>query len=116
MQGKKLLLPAAFEDLVLNGAFDEIFKFKGFDLRTGKVLHHPHRGFVVQVTGDSPATLWTRNALERSGYNVTTEQCDVRVTLIEGEGAQKWRVKKNETVEETSSLENLLDFLNKRLQ
>src|SRR5688500_241523 len=25
------------EDLVLNGAFDSIFKFKGFDLRTGKV-------------------------------------------------------------------------------
>ena len=31
------------EDLVLNGSFDEIFRFKGFDLKSGKIIHPSFR-------------------------------------------------------------------------
>lgn len=61
------------EDLVLSGVFDEIFQFKGFDLKTGKVFHEEHRQVAVQLHGEGHAFLWTKNALERSGYTIDTE-------------------------------------------
>ena len=58
------------EDLVLDGSIDEVFRFKGFDLKTGKVQHEPHRNTKVKLLGDGPALLWTKNALERNGFEV----------------------------------------------
>lgn len=68
------------EDLVLNGAFDDVFRFKGFDLKTGKVQHEAYRKRAVFLTGDGPEYLWTKNALEREGYLVG-EKSDVIVTV-----------------------------------
>jgi iron complex transport system ATP-binding protein len=59
------------EDLVLNGSFDETFKFKGFDLKTGKVQHAAFKTFSVQLKGVGYPFLWTKNALERSGFTVS---------------------------------------------
>lgn len=56
------------EDLVLDGSFDDVFQFKGFDLKTGKVHHKPFRNISVTLTGDGHDYLWTKNALERAGY------------------------------------------------
>jgi iron complex transport system ATP-binding protein len=67
--GKKILTGIP-EDLVLDGSFDDVFQFKGFDLKTGKVAHHAWRNKSVALIGDGPAYLWTKNALERSGYQV----------------------------------------------
>lgn len=61
------------EDLVLNGTFDDIFELKGFDLKTGKVTHESHRNKVVRIVGAGHEYLWTRNALERNGFEVTTD-------------------------------------------
>src|SRR5690606_39709849 len=61
------------EDLVLTGAFDDIFRFKGFDLKSGKMQHKPYRNVVVSIQGEGPVYLWTRNALERNGYVVSAE-------------------------------------------
>lgn len=58
------------EDLVLNGSFDEIFQFKGFDLKTGRVFHEAHRNVAVTLVGEGYEYLWTKNALERSGFVV----------------------------------------------
>lgn len=58
------------EDLVLDGTFDRIFQFKGFDLRTGRIQHPVHRGTPVYLTGDGHTYRWTRNALERAGFDV----------------------------------------------
>jgi len=58
------------EDLVLDGTFDKVFQFKGFDLRTGKVKHTPFRNVKIQLVGEGPTYLWTKNALERNGYEV----------------------------------------------
>lgn len=59
------------EDLVLNGSFDEIFQFKGFDLKTGKVSHEAWRKKSVNLIGEGYEYLWTKNALERSGFSVS---------------------------------------------
>ncbi|MBX2961792.1 MAG: ABC transporter ATP-binding protein [Cyclobacteriaceae bacterium] len=74
------------EDLVLNGTFDEIFQFKGFDLKTGKVSHSAWRNTVIALSGDGHAYLWTKNALERNGY-VLDENKGLPVSIFSsGEG------------------------------
>ncbi|MCX7638257.1 MAG: ABC transporter ATP-binding protein [Cyclobacteriaceae bacterium] len=69
----KDILSGIPEDLVLSGVFDEIFRFKGFDLKSGKVEHAPWRDVTVALTGEGAAKLWTMNALERNGYRVSDE-------------------------------------------
>lgn len=110
------LLNGLPEDLVLKGAFDEIFQFKGFDLKTGKVLHHAYRGVTLRVLGDGSAYLWTRNALERNGFNVTDEQAGITVSVLSPPGGIQWHVKKDNFEQRTDSLENLLETLHNRLQ
>jgi iron complex transport system ATP-binding protein len=84
------ILTATPEDLVLQGTFDEIFKLKGFDLRSGKVQHVPSRSYKVAVEGEQSAALWTRNALARCGYIVVASGGDVTVTLHENDGKLTW--------------------------
>jgi iron complex transport system ATP-binding protein len=59
------------EDLVLNGDFDRVFQFKGFDLKTGKIHHTAHRNIAIRLAGEGHALLWTKNALERNGYHIS---------------------------------------------
>jgi iron complex transport system ATP-binding protein len=59
------------EDLVLDGSFDDVFKFKGFDLKTGRVEHVAFRNKTVGLHGSGPELLWTKNALERNGFEVS---------------------------------------------
>jgi iron complex transport system ATP-binding protein len=58
------------EDLVLDGSFDEVFQFKGFDLKSGRVEHKAFRNKTIQLHGKGPEYLWTKNALERNGFTV----------------------------------------------
>jgi iron complex transport system ATP-binding protein len=98
------------EDLVLNGSFDRIFEFKGFDLKTGRVHHHPFRKLTVQLTGSGPEYLWTKNALERNGFGITDEEQEISI-LVQQELSLKWVVKKNNVQREFSSLENVMKLL-----
>lgn len=69
------------EDLVLNGSFDEVFQFKGFDLKTGRMMHTPYRNISIRLEGSGYEYLWTKNALERNGYEIKdTGSVSVQVT------------------------------------
>ncbi|HNP18184.1 MAG TPA: ABC transporter ATP-binding protein [Fulvivirga sp.] len=57
------------EDLVLNGKIDAVFELKGFDLRTGRLEKKVGKG-KVSLSGEGHAYLWTKNALERNGFEV----------------------------------------------
>jgi iron complex transport system ATP-binding protein len=59
------------EDLVLDGSFDGVFQFKGYDLKTGKVEHEAFRKVSVRINGEGPIYLWTKNAVERNGFVVS---------------------------------------------
>lgn len=96
------------EDLVLNGAFDNIFRFKGFDLKTGKMQHKPFRNIVVTLLGEGPVYLWTRNALERNGYLVTPEPSTVAVTA---HNQNNWTVKAEDTELQAGTISELLNAL-----
>ncbi len=99
------------EDLVLTGAFDEVFQFKGFDLKTGKVTHEPYRKISVAVQGEGPVYLWTKNALERNGYNIAGN-ADLIVTLS-GAGQLEWKVKLPQSNLSVNSIRQLLIELEK---
>jgi iron complex transport system ATP-binding protein len=96
------------EDLVLNGSFDSVFMFKGFDLRTGKMQHEPYRNTPVTLSGKGHVYLWTRNALERCGYEVTTDKQRIG---IEAHDAVSWTLRSGGAVREVSTINELLSFL-----
>jgi iron complex transport system ATP-binding protein len=98
------------EDLVLNNAFDETFKFKGFDLKTGKVQHAPFKQVAVHLTGHDHVFLWTKNALERNGYSVVTEPASFEIQIRNAGTDIQWILNNEQTF---SSVSGLIIFLEK---
>jgi iron complex transport system ATP-binding protein len=94
------------EDLVLSGVFDEIFQFKGFDLKTGRVEHEAWRGITVGLEGEGPEYLWTKNALERNGFLVQTH-AKIIIKVVTQSNQVSWSI--NE--QSFSSLKNLMEEL-----
>ena len=88
----KSILTGIPEDLVLSGVFDEIFRFKGFDLRTGKVQHEIRHSIIIKVSGEGHEQLWTRNALERNGFAIGDEQATHTVQVRNLDGKTQWLV------------------------
>ena len=78
------------EDLVLDGALDDVFQFKGFDLKTGKINHEPHKGMAIALVGSGHELLWTKNALERNGFEVS-ENGNIKI-VIENDKSLVWRI------------------------
>ncbi len=99
------------EDLVLNGSFDDTFEFKGFDLKSGKVLQNAHRNISVQLAGEGPAFLWTKNALERNGYDVTSAPREISVSILQDSSGVKWKLSKGNISELADSIEKLMKLL-----
>lgn len=98
------------EDLVLNGTFDEVFSFKGFDLKTGKVQQEPWRRQAIRLDGAGYGYLWTKNALERSGYSVTDE---AKIFVSVDGDPLTWSLHANNAVSTFSSLSDTLQALEK---
>lgn len=94
------------EDLVLSGVFDEIFQFKGFDLKTGRVEHEPWRGITVGLKGDGYEYLWTKNALERNGFQVQSNST-ITIKIIPSTKQLSWCIND----QSFNSLEKLIEQL-----
>jgi iron complex transport system ATP-binding protein len=77
------------EDLVLDGSFDEVFQFKGFDLKTGKIEHPVTKSKSVHLTGTGYEYLWTKNALERNGFDVI-DGGELTIQTISENGKTYW--------------------------
>jgi iron complex transport system ATP-binding protein len=107
----KSIITGIPEDLVLDGSFDRIFEFKGFDLKTGKVYHEAYTGKTIQLTGEGPGYLWTKNALERSGCEVSEEVRAVRVKILQRDGSYYWKIEKDGRDHEAQSLVEVLKFI-----
>lgn len=107
----KNILSGMPEDLVLDGSFDSIFQFKGFDLKTGKVQHQPDKGILVSVEGEGPEFLWTKNALERNGFEVTEKRSSRHVSLVQNKGSLNWLLSTPAGESQVSSLQELIKNL-----
>ena len=99
------------EDLVLNGSFDQTFKFKGYDLRSGKVFHEAYRNKSVQLRGEGYHFLWTKNALERTGFTVTQEESDLSVIIEIEETKPRWTLQKNNRLYHVNSIAALIKHI-----
>jgi iron complex transport system ATP-binding protein len=62
------------EDLILSGAFEAAFHAEGvsFDPRTGAFRVNSQAHGYITVIGEGLPVLWTRRALERAGYAITS--------------------------------------------
>jgi len=98
------------EDLVLDGSFDQVFQFKGFDLKTGKMHHKPYRNMSVNLTGEGHEYLWTKNALERAGYQLE-KKSPIDIIINPVAGGLTWRINSAGINKEFNSLASLLDSL-----
>ncbi len=91
------------EDLVLNGKIDAVFELKGFDLRTGRLEKKVGKGN-VGLSGEGHAYLWTKNALERNGFEVLN---DSEIQIIIYSDPLRWQIK-NKGMHTVHTLENLI--------
>jgi iron complex transport system ATP-binding protein len=98
------------EDLVLDGSFDQVFQFKGFDLKTGKVHHTPYRNLSVNLIGEGHEYLWTKNALERAGYEVG-KNSSITIDVNTTENSTSWMLTSENAKTTFSSLAELLNTL-----
>lgn len=74
------------EDLVLSGTFAAAFAREGlaFDPTTGTFRLHEAQGPAVRVVGEGAALFWTRRALERAGYALTTSPAAPGQVVVSG--------------------------------
>jgi len=105
----KKILTGIPEDLVLNGSFDNVFGFKGYDLKTGTVEHVPHLNRKLSLTGNGPLYHWTKRALERAGYQIVTDS-DCTVLAIENEKPY-WIIKLAQRETQANTLREVLGIL-----
>jgi iron complex transport system ATP-binding protein len=99
------------EDLVLNGSFDAIFQFKGFDLRSGKVQFEKTGDIIIGLRGDGHEYLWTKNALERHGFIVSDNQT-LNLHLQKKHGVLQWVLDQSGKVTTYSNLYDVINELN----
>lgn len=109
---ERKILEGIPEDLVLDGTFDEVFRFKGFDLKSGKVSQEPYRKKALQLEGQGHEYLWTKNALERTGYEIKASSV-IKIKVIQKDNAITWNLSNPNTAIDFASLSGLLDFLKK---
>lgn len=102
------------EDLVLSGALDRVMgsQLAPFDLHSGtfKITPHANHTHLVALQGSGIAALWTKRALERTGYRIQP----LASLTVEVVSPQKWYIIQNgETVAQVDSVSSLLQELNR---
>jgi iron complex transport system ATP-binding protein len=102
------------EDLVLNGSFDRVFQFKGFDLKSGKIQHEVYQKKVIHIEGAGADYLWTKNAFERMGYHVihsdvSTIHDELYVRVEVEETRPRWILKKQNRLYNLGSIAELIE-------
>ncbi len=112
------------EDLVLNGAFEAAFRGEGveFDLLTGSFRVSRPVTTSVRLIGNGAAALWTARALERAGFQPTSEPAAYTVDILNSQSAAtgknvdlRWRVSTSDTAQIYESLYSVIKMLTKSL-
>jgi iron complex transport system ATP-binding protein len=102
------------EDLVLSGTFAAAFARDGlaFDPATGAFQLHEPQGATVRLLGEGAAAFWTRRALEREGFQLTTTADAAWEVAVSGQpGAWCWTIKHAGQAAVYKSVKELLEAL-----
>ncbi len=95
------------EVLALNGTITHIFQNEGvaFDINSGGFNLCLPQYRKAKLTGDGSATLWTRRALERLGYELSDQAAPIAIDVLD---QQTWQIRMNDTAMTVHSLNDVL--------
>lgn len=102
------------EELVLNGAFQHAFEKDGivFDAASGTFNIHYAGKRDIKVTGEGVAAFWTKKALIRNGFSISSAADHILKVSVSGEGADTlWTVQNNHESATYTSLRGFLQAL-----
>ncbi|HEX6429343.1 MAG TPA: ABC transporter ATP-binding protein [Niastella sp.] len=92
------------EDIVLNGTFEAAFHKEGFafDKNSGTFTIHKSNGRSINVEGEGAPLFWTKRALLREGYTVSTK-ASACIYILDNGNTVQWKFS-NETHDTITSL------------
>ena len=99
------------EDLVLSGTFAAAFTREGlaFDPATGTFRLHEGQGPAVRVVGEGTGAFWTRRALERECFTLTSDPAaPYQVTVGGAPGEWRWTSQFGANQQRYSTVQELL--------
>lgn len=100
------------EDLILSGVLDEVFQMKGYDLRSGRAVFSPTRKLSIAIEGEGYSKLWTKNALERNGFEVKEHSVNLTLKVnTAGENSCEWSILHSQVLHEFYTVKDLIEFL-----
>ena len=103
------LISGTPEDLAISGKINQSFYENEFeiDVLTGKVEFQRKTKGTINLKGESSALLWTRQALERSGYQIVDDSLKTIEVKLKGTIIH-WSVASNAGTLSGESIQSLL--------
>jgi iron complex transport system ATP-binding protein len=100
------------EDLILSGAFEGTFQGEGvtFDIQSGSFRMDYAALGTVKLRGEGVNAVWTQRALERAGYQITTNGTPALAMVEVLEGGQ-WQIHTDQAVTQHHSIDELLNTM-----
>lgn len=106
------------EDLIIGGAFDQLFKdsLVRFNQTDGSFTFRNEFKGNITISGEGISRLWTEKALNRAGYSVSGENAVMDVEVIKVPDGNRWILKNNMIIEEFSSVYELVSWLSMNMK
>lgn len=101
------------EDLVLNQSFDDLFESPTiqFDISSGNFKNKKKPTDEICLTGMGNRLIWTKNALERTGFNTTSARSEISIEILDTENT--WIIRTMNKEIRANSIEELLQYVNR---
>ena len=111
------LIEGAPEDLMLSGAFDNLFHSSSvqFNSSDGTFSFRSDPLGSIYIDGESVKRYWTEKAINRAGYKISIEMTDPYI-IIPSENNTKWRLESASGNQDFTSVYELITYLNKALR
>ena len=114
---KDVFVEGAPEDLIINGAFDELFKdsLVRFNRKDGSFTFRNEYKGTITIRGEGIIKLWTEKALNRAGFSVTSKETDTIIEIISNPDGNLWIVDHKNSRSEFSSVYDLISWISENL-
>lgn len=110
------LIEGAPEDLMISGAFDNLFSSTNvsFNTEDGTFSFRSDTNGSIYIEGTGIRRYWTEKAVNRAGYSVSKEKTDTFI-ILPSEHSSFWRLKNQLKTEEFRSIYELINSLRRVL-
>ena len=104
------------EDLIISGAFDELFKdsLVRFNQTDGSFTFKNELKGTLNLKGEGVTRLWTEKALNRAGYSISDKDAEMLVEVIKLQEGTRWILENKTTKKEFSTVYDLVGWLSMR--